>query len=99
MKIQPNAITYDSADVNGSHDVFLPIIYNKFIYSASRNGKKVKIVRGQNGQLGVKSSSLGPIKISYRYNWASIIGILSSIICWGLGIYLIFNRKRNLADA
>ena len=99
MKIQPNAITYDSADVNGSHEVFLPIIYNKFIYSASRNGKKVKIVRGQNGQLGVKSSSLGPIKISYRYNWASIIGILSSIICWGLGIYLIFDRKRNLVDA
>ena len=96
MKIQPNSITYSSPKVNGAHKVFLPVIYNKVIYSVSRNGKKVKIIRARNGQLGINSASLGPIKISYQYNWESIIGILSSIICWGLGVYLIFNRKRKI---
>lgn len=93
IKSGVNSITFDSSKLNDSHEVALPVLYYKDIYKAERNGKNVKIYQSDNGQLAVNSSELGPITISYRYNPVSILGILCSLICWSLGLILVFRKS------
>lgn len=95
IKSEPNSIVYTSKLVKDSHDVVLPILYYKDMFKAERNGKVAKVYCSENGQLAVKSSNLGSIKISYKYNFASILGIICSLVCWVLGLMLLF-RKRKL---
>lgn len=94
IKSEPNSIVYTSKLVKDSHDVVLPILYYKDMFKAERNGKAATVYCSENGQLAVKSSNLGPIKISYKYNFASILGIICSLVCWVLGLILLFGNNK-----
>ena len=89
----PNKITYNSDLINNAKGVTLPVIYYNYILKATRNGKKVPIRRSPLGLIQVNSNSYGPITISYRISKSTILSIILTFLCWGIGL-IIFIRKK-----